>query len=293
MKITEGYMPFLGYQTYYRIVGEASEKAPLLLLHGGPGSTHNYFELLDDLSSTGRQIIMYDQLGCGLSSIPDDSTLWTADTWLSELISLRKYLKLDKLHLLGQSWGGMLLIKYMCDTKPKGVESIILSSTLSSAALWKEEQHRLIYLMDKKHQEAIEKAELTSDFSSPEYLAANDEFLLRHAGDVPTKVSPEPLRRQKNRGEQAYLYAWGPNEFFPTGTLKEFDYTDKLKSIETPALIISGVDDLSTPFIAKTMYDNLPHATWELFQHSRHMPFVDECHKYKEVLSHWLVKHDR
>ena len=64
-RITEGYMPFMGYQTYYRIVGEPSEKAPLLLLHGGPGSTHNYFEVLDCIADTGRQVISHDQIGCG------------------------------------------------------------------------------------------------------------------------------------------------------------------------------------------------------------------------------------
>ena len=66
-RITEGYMPFMGYQTYYRIVGEPSEKAPLLLLHGGPGSTHNYFEVLDCIADTGRQVISYDQIGQFLS----------------------------------------------------------------------------------------------------------------------------------------------------------------------------------------------------------------------------------
>ena len=70
MKIEEGYMPFLGYKTYYRIVGTASkDKMPLLLLHGGPGSTHNYFEVLDRVAEeTGRQVISYDQIGCGITS---------------------------------------------------------------------------------------------------------------------------------------------------------------------------------------------------------------------------------
>lgn len=292
MKITEGYMPFLEYKTYYRIVGEPSKKAPLLLIHGGPGSTHNYFELLDELAEDGRQIIMYDQLGCGLSSMPDGPELWTAETWLAELIALRDYLKLDKVHILGQSWGGMLLIKYMCDKHPSGVESIILSSTLSSAELWKQEQHRLIKLMDEKEQEAIAYAEANNDFSKPDYLKANDIFMKRHAGDVPDNQSPEPLRREKKRGEQAYLYAWGPNEFFPIGTLKNFDYTNQLKHIEEPTLIISGTDDLSTPLIAKTMYDEIPHATWELFQNSRHLPLVDEEKKYKELLLSWLNRID-
>lgn len=70
MKITEGYMPFKGFKTYYRIVGEKTEgKASLVLLHGGPGSTHNYFESLNALAASGRLVIMYDRIGCGNSFI--------------------------------------------------------------------------------------------------------------------------------------------------------------------------------------------------------------------------------
>ena len=159
MTITEGYMPFMGYQTYYRIVGAPSAKAPLLLLHGGPGSTHNYFESLDDLAATtGRQIVMYDQLGCGRSSMPDAPELWRASTWLDELAALRQHLGLKWVHLLGQSWGGMLAIMYVSDQKPEGVLSVILASTLSDAKLWAKEQHRLIALMAPADQAAIAQA---------------------------------------------------------------------------------------------------------------------------------------
>src|SRR5699024_8561004 len=103
-------------QTYYRIVGEqAGNKKPLIVMHGGPGSTHNYFEVLDEMAVDGRQIIMYDQLGCGKSAVPSQPDLWTAETWVNELIALRKHLNLDEVHLLGQSWGGMLEIIYVCD----------------------------------------------------------------------------------------------------------------------------------------------------------------------------------
>ena len=103
MKITEGYMPYLGYKTYYRIAGECSgNKKPLILLHGGPGSTHNYFEVLDRLADEGRAIISYDQLGCGNSYVEGHSELWCPKTWMNELIELRKYLGLNELHLLGR-----------------------------------------------------------------------------------------------------------------------------------------------------------------------------------------------
>ena len=137
MKIIEDTMPFGKYQTYFRIVDVPSDKPPLLLLHGGPGSSHNYFEVLDELAQKDqRKIIMYDQLGCGKSSIPDDHPeLYNKNTWVKELMALREYLHLSQIHLLGQSWGGMLAIIYMCDYAPQGIKSLILASTLSSAKL--------------------------------------------------------------------------------------------------------------------------------------------------------------
>ncbi|WP_312702251.1 proline iminopeptidase [Sedimentibacter sp.] len=293
MKIIEGYMPFLEYKTYYRIVGEnTGNKKPLVLLHGGPGSTHNYFEVLDKIAEEGRALIMYDQLGCGLSAIPSRPDLWKAETWIDELIELRKHLGLDEIHLLGQSWGGMQAIQYACQYKPSGIKSYILSSTLPSASLWEREQRRRISYMPVEMQEAIAKAEATGDYSSKEYKEAEEEFMLRHCAGEVTPDSPECVRREKVSGRESYLTAWGQNEFTPSGTLKSFEFIEELESIQEPCLIISGVKDLSTPLIAKTMYDKIPNSEWELFEFSRHMPFVEETEKYISVLTKWINKHD-
>lgn len=293
MKIIEGYMPYLEYQTYYRVVGECTgNKKPLILLHGGPGSAHNYFEVLDSMAEEGRAIIMYDQLGCGLSATPSRPDLWTAETWINELIALRKHLGLDEVHILGQSWGGMQAIQYMCDYQPEGVKSVILSSTLPSAKLWAKEQHRMISFMPKEMQDAIAKAEETGNFDDPAYLEANAEFMQLHCASVPGPDDPECLRRPKVAGTEAYVTGWGPNEYNPTGTLSGFEYTDKIHTIDVPTLITSGLNDLCTPLIAKTMYDLIPGAKWELFEYSRHMPFVDENEKYKKVLGEWLNAND-
>lgn len=292
MKITEGLMPFHDYHTYYRIVGEAhNNTAPLLLLHGGPGSSHNYFEMLDDLADQGFQLIMYDQLGCGRSSAPDRPDLWQASTWISELSALRNYLHLDRVHLLGQSFGGMLAIMYLLETKPQGVQSLILSSTLSSAKLWASEQHRMIKYLPQAEQTAIATAEQTGDYSTPAYLAANEHYMALHAAAPITANSPEPLRRPKLNGDQAYLTAWGPNEYTPIGNLHDYEYTDRLNELTLPTLITNGTDDLCTPLVAKTMFDHLPNASWKLFQNSRHMPFVEHHDEYVNLLGHWLLEH--
>ena len=292
MKITEGYMPFKGFQTYYRIVGEATDKAPLLLLHGGPGSTHNYFEVLDCLAQTGRQVISYDQIGCGKSFVSGHPELFTLDVWTDELIALREHLHLDRVHILGQSWGGMMLIGYLIDHQPQGVASAILASTLSSSQLWGREQHRMIGFMSSKDQAAIARAEATGDYTQPDYLSANDHFMEQHCAPEVNMDSPECLRREKQAGTEAYLVAWGPNEYTPQGNLKDFDYTARLGEIHCPCLITSGTNDMCTPFVAKTMYDRIPNATWHLFDGTRHMSFVEQHDAYCEVLSQWLDVHE-
>lgn len=288
--IREGYVPYLNHQSYYRIVGDpASQKTPLLLLHGGPGSTHNYFELLDRLAEEdGRRIVSYDQIGCGKSFLDGHPELWTMETWLGELRALRSELGLDRVILLGQSWGGMLLLEYMCRCEHPGVRGIVLSSTLPSSRLWGEEQARMIRQLPKQMQEAIRIAAETNDYSSEQYLEAERCYMELHSSGKPGPDAPECLTRPKRSGRESYLVGWGPNEFTPMGTLKDFDVTELLHTIDVPALIFSGGNDLCTPYIAKTMYDRIPNARWELFRDCRHMCFAEDTERYIRVLREWM-----
>ncbi len=293
MQVKEGHVPFREFQTYYRIVGECQgEKKPLILLHGGPGSTHNYFEVLDCLAEDGRAIIMYDQLGCGKSSFPEDTSLYTKEVWIEELINLREKLGIEECHILGQSWGGMQLIAYLCDYNPEGVKSAILSSTLPASEMWEKEQRRYLTYFPQEMQDAIAKAEAAEDYEDPNYLAGVDAFMERHCAGPVTEDSPECLHRKKNAGRDAYIYGWGQTEFAPSGTLKDFDYRAKLKDIIEPCLVVSGLMDLCSPLIAKYMTDNIPGAKWELYEFSRHMCFVDENEKYVKMMVEWLNQND-
>lgn len=113
-----------------------------------------------------------------------------------------------------------------------------------------------------------------------------------HCGGPVTENDPECLRRPKVAGAEAYIKGWGPNEYNPTGSLGGWDYRDKIHNIQEPTLICSGLEDLCTPLIAKTMYDSIPNSKWELFEYSRHMCFVDENEKYIKILTEWLNQHD-
>lgn len=294
MEIREGYMPFLEYKTYYRVVGKnTGNKKPLVLLHGGPGSTHNYFEVLDRIAEEdGRQLVMYDQIGCGNSYVENRPDLWNSKVWIEELIELRKHLGLNEIHLLGQSWGGMQTLEYVCNYKPEGLKSIILSSTLPASWLWAEEAQRMIAQMPQDMQDAIKKATEFGDYSSPEYQAAEAEYMRQHCAGEVTENDPECLRRPKKAGRESYVVGWGPNEFTPLGTLKDYDVIDQLGDIKEPALIINGGNDLCTPYVAKFMYDRIPNSEWELFRTCRHMCFVEDNDHYVEVLRKWMNKND-
>ena len=279
-------MPFLCTNTWYRIV-RGGDRTPVIMIHGGPGSTHNYFELLDPLADQGRDIIMYDQIGCGNSYIDGKPELWKAETWMDELDALICHLHLQDVYLLGQSWGGMLVIQYMIERKPQHVKGIILSSTLSSASLWSHEQHRRISFMSQQDQEAIRKAEQTGNWNTEEAILANTHFMERHCAKI-TDSDPECLTRPKRSGTESYLYGWGPNEYTPQGTLKDFEFTDRLHEIAVPALIISGTNDLCSPLVAKTMHDHLVASTWELFDGCRHMCFAEDTEHYLNVVNTFL-----
>ena len=294
-KVVEGYMPFLEYKTYYRIVGERKDngKAPVIFLHGGPGSSHNYFEVFDKIADIDdRQLIMYDQIGCGKSFVNNRIDLWVQETWANELIALIKHLDLDSFHLLGQSWGGMLAQIYACDYPHEGLKSVILSSTLPNASLWRDELLRRIKYLSPAACKAIETAKENDFYYNKEFLTALDEFMHRYCSYEVTEDSPECLRREKKKGGECYFCAWGDNEFTPNGTLKQFDYCEKLKSLDVPALVMSGAEDICSPFIAKTIYDLIPDSEWNLFRDARHVCFVEDTEEYIRLLLDWLNRRD-
>ncbi len=143
--IKEGYIPFRGYRTWYRIIGDGEElgKLPLICLHGGPGATHDYFGSLEAFAASGRRVILYDQLGWGNSDHINDPSMWTIDLFVDELGIIRRALGLERVHILGHSWGGQLAMEYAL-TQPAGLTSLVLADTLASAPQWAAEAARLI-----------------------------------------------------------------------------------------------------------------------------------------------------
>lgn len=289
--IHEGYISYKGYQTYYRIVGdgEAPGKLPLLTLHGGPGATHDYLESLDALAETGRRVIYYDQLGCGKSVIPESRPeLWTIPLYVEEVDVVREALGLDRIHLLGQSWGGMLAMEYAF-TQPKGVASLTIASSPASMIQWVSEANRLRDELPPEVQQTLLKHEADGTTTHPDYLKAMQVFYDRHVLRVPT---PDYVARSFANIGEVYNTMNGPSEFHVIGTIKNWDVRARLPEIRIPTLITSGRYDEATPLIAETVQQGIPGSQWVIFEESSHMAHVEEAPRFMQVVNEFMEKHE-
>lgn len=291
----EGRLTFRGYQVWYAVIGEETArpgKLPLLCLHGGPGACHDYLESLAAMADDGRVVIFYDQLGCGNSDHPDDPSMCTVPLFVEEVDVVRRALGLDRIHLLGQSWGGMLAMEYAL-TQPKGVASLTVASSPASMVQWVAEANRLRADLPPDVQATLIRHEADGTTQAPEYLAAMMVFYTRHV--IRTQPMPDSVARSFAKLEawpQVYHTMNGPSEFHVVGNLKTWDIISRLPEIRLPTLVTSGRYDEATPLIAETIQRGIKGAEWVLFEHSSHMAHVEEADRYRAVLGGFLAKHD-
>jgi proline-specific peptidase len=284
MPAQEGYVEFRGHRTWYRVVGDAKDGTPLLALHGGPGSTHNYFGPLERLSSE-RPIVLYDQIGCGNSDRPSDIE-WTVDVFRDEVAAVREQLGLERIHLLGTSWGGMLAQEHVL-SGAQGIVSLILSSTLANLALWNDEQLKLKAQLPPEVVEVLDRHEAAGTYDDPEYEEVMEVYFDRHFYRGP-KPRPELDAMAKGRAPDVYHAMQGPNEWTTTGALKGWDMRDRLHEINVPTLVVRGRYDMCTAPIAAELVDGIQGAREVVLEHSSHTPVLEETDRYLEVVASFM-----
>lgn len=288
--VRKGTIPFKEYQTWYRRVGSSeSGKIPLLVLHGGPGATHDYMKSLDSLAINGRELIYYDQIGSGNSPGPKDPGFYSLELFEEQLSTVIKALDLKEVHILGQSWGAMLLMNYMISQKPQAVKSIVISSSAASMPLLREEMKRLVSWLPPNAIAAIEKGIREEKYDDPDFLAASDIFYSRHV--VNLDPLPDYVAYSFEHQSEVYAYLWGAVEFTATGTLKDWDITDRLHEITSPTLIISAVSDEMTPYLVKQIHDRIPNSKWHLLQ-GTHLVHVEQQDSYNRLVEEFLARQE-
>lgn len=255
-RISEGTVSFRGHRTWYQVVGELPApdgKLPLLVLHGGPGFPHDYLEDLAGLADAGRPVVFYDQLGCGKSDHPDDPELWVIDTFVDEVAAVREALGLDRVHLLGHSWGGWLALEYAL-TRPPGITGLVLASACASLPAFAAQTRALKESLPAQVQEVIDRHEAAGTTDAEEYAEATMAYYTQWACRLEFPWPEHVMRSFENLREDVYVTMQGP-EWNVTGNLKDWDVTARLGELDLPVLVTSGRHDEMTPAVVRPLVE--------------------------------------
>jgi proline-specific peptidase len=281
-----GYLETRDGRIYYEISGSGNG-VPLLVLHGGPSGGHEYMAPLASMFGADRPVVLYDQLGCGRSDVPQDETLWRIERFAREVAEVREALGLDRIHLLGQSFGGMLAIEYMLG-RPAGVMSLVLADTTASMPLAMRGLATLRAGLPAETRAALDEAQRSGNLESPAYGQALFTFYRRHVCRL-DEWPPELLAMgQAMMGNPVYLQMWGPNELTPEGNMTTWDRSDRLGEIDVATLVTTGRYGEIVPECAEAIRDGLGSSDFELFEHSAHLPHLEEPTRFREVVGAFL-----
>ncbi|HNK27674.1 MAG TPA: proline iminopeptidase-family hydrolase, partial [Ferruginibacter sp.] len=257
----------------------------ILLLNGGPGATHEYFECFENfLLPQDIEFIYYDQLGCGLSDNPKDTSMWDLPRFVEEVEQVRKALGLNKdnFYLLGHSWGGILAMQYALKYQDN-LKGLIISNMMSSCPLYgKYAQDVLAPQFDPKILDTIRQIEAKKDFDNPKYMELlTPHFYAKHICRLPLEQWPEPMVRSFNKmNHSLYVTMQGPSEFGIGGNLVNWDVSKELPKIKVPTLTIGGTHDTMDPEHMKWMSTQVQHGRYLLCPNGSHMSMYDDQAHY-------------
>jgi L-proline amide hydrolase len=293
--VTEGFADFRGHRTWYRVTGSLdAAKAPLVVLHGGPGCTHDYVDSVAELAATGRPVVHYDQIGGGASThLPDaDPGFWTVELFLAELDNLLAHLGIaDRYHVLGQSWGGMLGAEHAVG-RPEGLRSLVIADSPASMTLWLEAARGLRAELPPDVQATLTRHEEAGTTDSPEYAAATRVFYDRHVCRIPWPDEVARTFAALDENPTVYLAMNGPSEFHVVGSLKDWTIIDRLDRVAVPVFLISGRYDEATPATVQPYADHIADVRWQIFENSSHMPHVEEKESFLQAVAEFLDARD-
>lgn len=277
-----------GYRVVTYSFGSGDEV--VFCLNGGPGLPCDYLrEAHSCLVDRGYRVVAFDQLGTGASDRPHDDTLWTISRYVDETETVRKALGLEKVHLLGHSWGGWLGIDYAL-AYPQNLKSLILADTVADMPHLISELDRLRSALGSETVTMMQKHEAQGTLEHPEYQAAVTILNYRHVCRLADW--PAPLRRSLDDWNMGpYGTMQGPNEFLYTGNLKDWNRLPDLIDLHVPTLIIVGEHDELTPACALRMKLALPRAELKVFANASHMPFYEQPQDYYPILLDFLSQH--
>lgn len=270
-------------------------KTKILLLNGGPGGTHAYFQCFENfLPQEGIEFIYYDQLGCGYSDNPNDTAYWDLDRFVEEVEQVRVALGLNKdnFYLLGHSWGGILAMQYSLKYQ-QHLKGLIISNMMSSCPDYdKYADEVLAKQMDPIVLDSIRAMEARNDFANPQYMGLLvPHFYEKHMLRKPYAEWPALVQRAfAGLNQSLYVTMQGPSEFGISGRLTNWDVSKELPKIEVPTLVIGAEHDTMDPNHMKWMSTQVQNGTYAYCPNGGHMAMYDDQENYFNGLIGFVKK---
>lgn len=285
------------FQVWTKRVGH-NPRIKLLLLNGGPGATHEYFESFESyFPAEGIEFIYYDQLGCGNSANPNDTALWDLPRFVEEVEQVRKALELgkDNFFLLGHSWGGILAMEYAFKYQ-ENLKGLIISNMMSSCPDYgRYADNVLAKQMNPAVLDTIRQIEAKNDFSNPKYMELLlPHFYAKHICRIPLDQWPEPVTRSFGKmNHSLYVTMQGPSEFGIAGKLETWDRKADLPKLTLPVLVIGAQHDTMDPQHMRWMSSQVQNGSYLHCPNGSHMCMYDDQETYMSGLIKFLKSVDQ
>ena len=270
----------------------------VLILHGGPGFTHEYLEAFDSyFPGAGIEYYYYDQLGSYYSDQPDDSSLWTTERFVEEVEQVRKALNLtvDNFYLYGQSWGGILALEYALKYQDN-LKALIISNMMASIPDYNIFAAEVLSKrIDPDVLAELRALEAANDYDNPRYM----ELLVPHHYEkhflrMPAEEWPDPVNRAfDHMNPKVYVLLQGPSEFGASGRLVKWDRKSDLHKIRVPTLTIGAAYDTMDPEHMKWMASEVNHGRYLYCPNGSHLAMYDDQEIYFAGLIDFIKDVDR
>ena len=257
----------------------------VLLLHGGPGFSHEYLEAFDSyFPGAGIEYYYYDQLGSFFSDQPDEPELWDLPRFVEEVEAVRNALGLgpDNFYLFGSSWGGMLAMEYALKYQGN-LKGLIVSNMVASIPLYNEYASKVIFpQMDPSVLAEIKKMEVTGDTQNPRYMGLLiPNHYEKHVIRIPAGEWPDPVQRAfKHVNLKVYVPMQGPSELGASGKLEKWDRMADLGKIAVPTLMIGARYDTMDPAVMKRMAGLVKRGRYLDCPNGSHLAMYDDQKTY-------------
>jgi proline iminopeptidase len=285
----DGFVDVTGGRIAFRVMGEGPG-TPVLVIHGGPGSSSCIYPSTLTGIAEHRPVVMYDQLGTGHSDrITDLEELAVVPRFAEEVTAIREELGLDELHILGHSWGGSVALEYLLREDPTGVRSVILVGPLVGTERWLQDANDLVARLSEESRSAIHEAIASGDFATESFARANTEFMGEFGvRDVDAYQAIEECRVRPPGDSNLYEYMWGPSEFVSTGTLRDYDRVGDLALLDLPVLFLVGEFDEARPETMREFMQLVPGSSLTVIPDAGHVSNVDQPEAFNAAVNDFL-----